>query len=89
VHSLAMNEECHSCSCSCSCCINQKRKSCKSALLITHKIDYQIVDKKNHLLLLPFCRDGFLLSVKLNKPIGASHGRHIASRPFSPPPRRS
>jgi hypothetical protein len=31
-----------------------------------------------------------LFSVKLNKPIGASHGRHIAaSRPFSPPPRRS
>jgi hypothetical protein len=51
VHSLAMNEECHSCSCSCSCCINQKRKSCKSALLITHKIDYQIVDKNKRLII--------------------------------------
>jgi hypothetical protein len=38
-----------------------KKKSCKSALLITHKIDYQIVDKTNQLLL-PFCRDGFVLS---------------------------
>ncbi len=41
VHSLAMNEYCHSSSSSSS-CINQKKKSCKSALLITHKIDYQI-----------------------------------------------